>query len=211
MGHFDCKIDFSEKEGKKTVAEDIVLPDTFIKLNYSLLPAKNVFYENAVNLAKEINIKKGERYFVNVTGKFIYGDFIGAFIQEKNFDVEILTVISLSASYDNIDMLCALVENGWVEKLDLYLSEYFLRTEMRKSTDTIRLLKKIAEENQDKIKISYSDLHSKITLIKTKCGHHFTIAGSANLRSSQSIEQFQIEENKELYDFNYNYYKKFMP
>lgn len=211
MGAFDCKIDFSEKETKKNnVADDIILPDVFIKLKYSLLPAKYVCYENAELLAKEMILNKGDRYFCNITGKFILGDFIGAFIQEFNMDVAELTVISLSASYANIELLAELVKKGWVAKLNLMLSEYFLRTEQRKSTDTIRLLKSIAEDENDKIKISYSDLHSKITLIKTNDNKFYTISGSANLRSSQSIEQIQIEENEELYNFNINYYKQFL-
>jgi len=32
--------------------------------------------------------------------------------------------------------------------------------------------------------------------------------GSANLRSSGNTEQLEIENNKELYDFNYEYHKK---
>jgi len=39
-------------------------------------------------------------------------------------------------------------------------------------------------------------------------GRKYVIHGSANLRSSDNIEQFMIEENSELYDFNYIFHKK---
>lgn len=44
--------------------------------------------------------------------------------------------------------------------------------------------------------------HTKITLIETECGKWLTIHGSANLRSSDNIEMFSIENSKDLYDFN---------
>ena len=34
--------------------------------------------------------------------------------------------------------------------------------------------------------------------------------GSANLRSSDNIEQFSIEHNDELYDFNYTFHKNIL-
>ena len=45
-------------------------------------------------------------------------------------------------------------------------------------------------------------------MIETLGGKYIVIHGSANLRSSSNIEQFVIEENKELFDFWYSYHER---
>ena len=61
------------------------------------------------------------------------------------------------------------------------------------------------ELDLEKTTISICDTHQKIVLIRTECGKKIIIDGSANLPSSNNLEQIRIEENEELYDFNYNF------
>lgn len=206
--NFDMDLDFAFSKAKFN--EDDKIDDRFVKLKNQKISTDMVEYSNASELVKAIKIKRGETVFCNLNGKFVFGDFIGAFIQENNLDVEELTVISLSGGVDNFEMLEALIQKGWVKKINLVLSEYFIRTETAKHTKTISLLNKICEDSKGLFKVYYTNTHSKIVLIKTshegKNGH-ITMQGSANLRSSQSLEQLIIHENKELYDFNYQYFQ----
>ncbi len=179
----------------------------FIKLENHNIKSKDVFYQNALKLAHDIHIQRGECVYVNLAGNFIFGDFIGAFITVNSLEVEELTVISLSGGNDNFEMLDSLIDNNFVEKINLVLSKYFLRTEQKKHSTTIKLLSDLHEKHNDKFNVYYADNHSKSVLIKTKKGGHVCIHGSANLRSSTNIEQMIIQENKELYNFNYQFFK----
>lgn len=206
----DLDLDFDFSGKKNSVNKNTLIDDCFIKLKNQKIATKDVVYDNASFLAKEIKIQRSETIFFNLNGKFIFGDFIGAFIQENNLTVDELTIISLSGGIDNFEMMEALIDRGWVAKINLILSDYFLRTETAKHTKTIGFLKTLAIKFGDKFNIAYTNMHSKVVLIKTshegKNGY-ITMQGSANLRSSQSLEQMSIHENKELYDFNYNYFK----
>ena len=193
--NFDFNIEADEDSNK------------FIKLENHNIKSKDVFYQNALKLAHDIHIQRGECVYVNLAGNFIFGDFIGAFITCNSLDVEELTVISLSGAIDNYEMLNELMMNGYVEKINLVLSKYYLRTEQKKHSKTIELLSQLIELHNGKFNVYYADNHSKSVLIKTKKGGHVTMHGSANLRSSTNIEQMIIQENKDLYDFNYSFFK----
>lgn len=186
---------------------DDKLKDTFIKIENQKVETIDVVYKNAVELAKNIKIQRNDLIYCFLHGRFIFGDFIGAFIQQYNLNVLELTITTLSGSFDNFDMIFALVKKGWVKKCNIILSEYFLWTEKRKNTKTIELLENNKNEN---IKIYYTNTHAKIVLIKTEHegkNGFVTISGSANLRSSQNIEQLIIQENEKTYEFNYKFLK----
>ena len=205
---FDDDFDFLDDDSGTN--RDDRIDDRFIKLQNSPIACHQVSYSNARRLARDIKIQRGETVFCNLNGKFVFGDFIAAFIQENNLTVVELTVISLSGGIDNLEMLEALKARGWVERINLVLSEYFLRTEEAKHTATIKYLKQLSDTYGEAFNISYTNTHAKLTLIKTeKQGQngYVVMHGSANLRSSQSLEQLVIHENKELYDFNYQYFQ----
>ena len=215
----DFNLDFDFGFEKKETPQSAFKKIPFETINFKPKKTK-IAYSNAAELAFDIEIQKGEMYSVNLTGDFVFGDFIGAFIQENNLDVQELSVISLSGGLENFEMLEALIEKGWVEKVNLMLSGFFMRTEEKKHLYSLKnnsknktTKKSIAEyfnelktNHKDNFNIFASEIHSKVTLIKTKQGGHVTMVGSANLRSSQSFENLFIIENKEMYDFNYNYH-----
>lgn len=186
--------------------DDDAISDKFIKFENHNISTKDIYYANAEKLAYDIHIQKGECIYVNLEGKFIFGDFIAAFIKVNQLQVEELTVVSLSGSIDNFEMLEGLLDYCGVKKINLMLSKYFLRTEEKKHTKIIKYLNELVETKKGKFKVYYANIHAKVVLIRTKNGF-VIIHGSANLRSSQNIEQMIIQENKQLYDFNYKFYK----
>lgn len=159
-------------------------------------------YDNAEKLAQDIDLSENSRFFVLCSGSFIYGDFIEAFIVENDFGVDELTISSLSFSESNIDSIANLFNGGYIKKLRLFTSCYFWGFKNNKD-----LIKYAYMQFKDfDFDIIVSQQHTKMALIKTDCGKHICLYGSANLRSSGCIEQFTIEENKELYDFNKDYF-----
>ena len=55
----------------------------------------------------------------------------------------------------------------------------------------------------NRVQIAFGRWHAKLITMETVTGRTITIHGSANLRSSNSVEQIMIEvDNRELHDFN---------
>lgn len=178
----------------------------FVKVRHNIIDMK-VKYKNAGELANEIGIpeKDGDAIYCWLQGNFIFGDFFAQWITENNILVEELTIISLSIASETIEVLEALIDNGWVKRINLMLSGYFIRTEKAKHTKSIALLNSFKERKGDLFNLSTTNTHQKICLIETQ-NNKVVIHGSANMKGSQNYEQIMVENNKALYDFNYKYF-----
>ena len=141
---------------------------------------------------------KDSRVFGIVNGSFVFGEFIGAFIVKNKLKIEEMTITTLSLSEMNIDMLSELLKRGYIQKLNIIISDYFYGHE--KSGLIKRMYKKLDIDNRFQLSIAAN--HTKITQFKTTDNQFFVFYGSANLRSSQSIEQVTIEESEKLYNYN---------
>jgi hypothetical protein len=161
-------------------------------------------YANAEKLAKDVSIGINERIFVIVNGSFIFGDFIEALIIEKKYKVKSMTISTLSMSEENVCSLEGLLNGGYIDELNLLVSNYFY------SHERWNLIPYIYQEldKNNKFQFAVCSTHCKICIFETYCGKFIVLHGSCNLRSSSNIEQFVIEESKELYDFNYEYQMK---
>lgn len=179
----------------------------YIKPNYTI-PIKDCYikYKKAEELAKNIDIKSNERFYAILDGTFIYGDLIEALIVLNDLHVKELTISTLSLSNNNVDSLANLLNGGFVEELNLIVSDYFYSHERNS------LITYIYEEldKMDKFQLAAASTHTKICLFETFCGKKFVIHGSANLRSSSNLEQIMIEENVSLYDFNHEFHHRIL-
>lgn len=191
-------IDFSEIE----ISVGVTFKTRYIKPPQSIEIAEtNLKYANAKKLAKDISITNNDRYFVIVNGSFIFGDFIEALIVEKNYHVKSMTISTLSMSENNVDSLAHLLNGVFVDELNLIVSDYFYSHE--KWSLTPYIYKELDKKN--KFQLAAASTHCKVCIFETYCGKFVVIHGSCNLRSSSNIEQFVIEDNKQLYNFNYDY------
>lgn len=161
------------------------------------LKRSQVMYDNACRLAEDLPWEKEIRYDVIVSGNFIFGDFIEAFIVKNNAKVPRMTISTLSLSQDNVDSLVNLIVGGYVEELNLIVSAYFY------SHERGALIPYIYQEldRDNRFQLAVAGIHTKTCHFETTGGKKIVIHGSANLRSSGNIEQFTIEENGELYGF----------
>lgn len=164
-------------------------PDTFRQ--------EDILYENALSLAQHLTLEKGQRANIIVSGAFIFGDFIEAYITHHMAKVKRMTISTLSLSQENIDSLQNLLDNGYLEHLDLIISAYFYAHERH------ALVPYLYEhlDHQNRFQLSVCGTHMKTVHFETTGGKKIVIHGSANLRSSANIEQFTIEENPALFDF----------
>lgn len=187
---FDNSISFENRYVKPAKSKDV--------------PYKKLKYKKAVDLVKDIDFKSLDRVFCIVSGSFIFSDFIEAFIVENNIEVDEMIISTLSYSQDNIDSLQNLIEGDYVKKLDLIVSDYFFSNERNK------LIKKTYEQldKNNIFQLAVCSTHCKTYQFKTSGGKYIIIHGSVNMRSSSNIEQFVIEDNEELYNFNKDYQLK---
>lgn len=165
------------------------------------IPERLLKYEYAADLAKAIRPEIGMRCFAVLDGKFIAGDFIEAFVYEHNLHIKRMIISTLSMSENNVDSLANLMNAGYVDALDLIVSDYFFSHERR------NLVPYLYQEldKDDKFQFAAASTHCKLCLIETHCGLKIVMHGSANLRSSSNIEHICLEESPELYDFNFEF------
>ena len=163
-------------------------------------------YDNALKLARDLTIKKNDRYFVILNGSFIFGDFIEALITEKNYHVKSMTISTLNLNQNNVDSLVNLVDGGFVDDLNLIVSDYFFSHERNS------LIKYMYQEldKDNKFQLAVCGTHCKTCIFETHNGGFIVIHGSANLRTSANLEQIMIEENEALYNFNFEYQQKIL-
>lgn len=171
---------------------------------YKSKTAGRALYDNADKLARALTLSKGERADCFISGNFIFGDFIEAYIVSHNAHCPEMVVTTLSLSQNNVDSLYNLLAGGFVDDLTLIVSSYFFFNERRVLIPYIyeRLDQ---EQARAKFRLAVADIHTKTAQFRTDGGRRIIIHGSANLRSSGNIEQFTIEENAELYDFYLRY------
>lgn len=90
-----------------------------------------VMYDNAQKMAKELRLGFGERFDAFVSGSFIFGDFIEAYLTTQRACAKKMTISTLSLSQNNVDSLHTLMDKGYIEELNLIISVYFWGNERR--------------------------------------------------------------------------------
>ncbi len=171
----------------------------YTKPTFSKKPV-TVDYKNAQDLARSIILYPGEQIHALVKGDFIFGDFLEALLVEKGARAKNAFISTLSMSQNNVDSLRTLLRIGAIGHLTLMISNYFYSHE---KNNLIRYL--LAELDIDnRLDLIVCRNHTKITLLEI-ANLRLVLSGSSNLRSSQSIEQFVLQDSPELFAF----YKSF--
>lgn len=196
---FDMDLDFSFDGFQLDFNFDDKTENSFCKPK--ITKPKKVMYDNAIKMANEIEIHKGMSIYAIVSGNFIFGDLLEALVTEKKLKSK-LYISTLSMSENNIDSLANIMYSGLCDELHLIVSSYFYSHELH---NLIPYLYDELEKDKDwNFTLSVAGSHMKIALIETD-ELKLTLQGSANLRSSRSVEQFSIVDDAELFDFNRKY------
>ena len=163
-------------------------------------PPRCVKYEYAQAMAKEIGIlQPGEHINAIVSGNFIAGDFLEAYLFENDLVADEILNSTLSLSRENVDSLKNIQEHRLAGRLGLIVSDFFFAHERRAGIEDI--IKNLARD-PGAFTLAVAGIHTKIALIKTICGQHLVIGGSANLRSSLNIEQITLDNCQIQYAFH---------
>lgn len=167
----------------------------YIKPRFPKKPVM-VNYDYARDLARDIKLYPGEQIHCIVGGNFIFGDLFEALLSVKNVIAKSMYVSTLSLSQNNIDSFRTLLEHGWTEHLTVAVSNYFYSHERRGLIPY--MLQQLDIDNRFDLLVFRN--HTKLTLMEIG-NINLVMTGSANLRSSRSVEQFAIQESKDLYSF----------
>ena len=191
IGELDLDFDFD------FIMEDEAEESRYLRTKVGK-PSHRVSLTNAAKAVEEIGeIGKGDRVDAFLSGNFIFGDFILAYLTKYNLRIERLTISTLSLSADNVDAFEWLMRNNYIGQIDLIVSHYFYGHERGALIPYI--YEKLDFDNRFQFAVAF--VHTKTMHFETQQGAKIVIHGSANLRSSMNVEQFTIEEHAALYDF----------
>lgn len=160
------------------------------------LSTEPVAFENAERMAESMDYSRD--YFAFVPGNFVFGDFLEALCYKKRLAPDEVYITTLGMSQDNIDSIVNLTDYLGCKKVNLIVSHYFAGVERHK------LIPYMRQEFAGKpIDVAVLQSHCKIALIFSQRGN-ILISGSANLSSSNNVEQFVIMHDEKAI----NYVKK---
>lgn len=157
-----------------------------------------VLYEYAIDFARGFTFEPGYRAMCFVSGNFVFGDILEALVELRKIDVRKVTIQTLSLSQENIDSIwnvCDMSPN--LELLRLAIGGYFWAHEHHPGGLVPYMYQEL--DQADVLDVAFAAIHTKVISVETVAGHHVVIHGSANLRSSRSIEQFMVECDDSLY------------
>lgn len=141
-------------------------------------------FENAEHMAESLDYSSD--YFAFVPGNFVFGDFLEAVCYKKRLTPDAVYITTLGMSQDNIDSIVNLTDYLGCKKVNLIVSHYFAGVERHK------LIPYMRQEFAGKpVDVAVLQPHCKIALIFSSKGN-VLISGSANLSSSNNVEQFVI-------------------
>ena len=168
------------------------------------VPEHRVKYDRARELVNEMGeaIINGDRVDALISGNFIFGDFIEALLVEMDAKADDLTLSTLAVSQENVDSLHNLLSGGFVDKLTMIVSDYFWSHNRHNAAYIYDKL-----DLDDRFQLAVAGVHTKIALLNID-GWKLVIHGSANFRSSRSLEVFTVETNSDLYDFHKDWHDK---
>lgn len=166
-----------------------------------------VRYERAVDMVAGLpDLDEGETVHALVSGNFIFGDLLEALMVERNYYATEMLVATLSLGKENVDSLHNLQKGGYLGYLGLIVSDFWYCHERRRVGGVPYIESTLCQAGES-FDLAAAGLHTKITCIKTDCGRHLILHGSANLRSSRNIEQLTIDNDPDLYHFHTTWQK----
>ena len=166
---------------------------------YGQTVRRPVLYEYAEDFARGFRFAPGYREMCFVSGNFVYGDVIEALVAMGKIDIRRLTIQTLTLSQENVDSLWNVCDmSPGLEKLRIICGGYFWAHEHKPGGVIPYMYQEL--DQGDVLDVAFAAIHTKIVSIETTRGNHVVMHGSANLRSSRSIEQVMVECDDALWE-----------
>ncbi len=151
--------------------------------------------ENALCVLDHLPAEPNDRCHILLRGDFVLCDLIPLLVA-KGGGVSQMHIATLGLSLANADTLAALVESGSVDSLTLVVSHYF------QQVDKATVFLAVENRLKGRARMIVTRCHAKVICMATRSGRNYVIEGSANLRSSDNIEQILITDDAETRAFH---------
>jgi hypothetical protein len=151
--------------------------------------------ENALPIIGLLPECPDDRTHVVLRGDFVLCDLIPAIIDARGRCPH-LHVATLGLSSANADQIVRLIGMGKLGAASLVVSHYFAKV------DKLTTFRDVAARLEGIATLRVTRNHCKVICLPTESGDSFVIEGSANLRSSDNIEQIVITNDPETLAFH---------
>jgi hypothetical protein len=151
--------------------------------------------ENARALLEHLPTNPDERTHAVLRGDFVLCDIIPAIIRERGRCPH-LHIATLGMSGANAATLADLHQAGLIGEITICCSIYF------RQVDRTGTWPEVESHLGGIAKLIVSRNHAKVICLPTESGDHYVIEGSANLRSSDNLEQIVVFNDPELVAFH---------
>lgn len=151
--------------------------------------------ENALALIPHLPMSAEDRTHAVLRGDFVLCDIVPAIIGARGHCPH-LRIATLGMSLANADALACLVESGSVHRLTLLVSLYFAKV------DAATVFRAVAARLEKIAHLVVARNHAKVICLPTTAGDRFVVEGSANLRSSDNVEQIAVTNDAATHDFH---------
>jgi len=198
---------FDKLRAPRPAAFDVV-PQHIVRRVFDVVNARRraarkalVKPENAAELVRQIaDLHEGDRLHAVLPGNFIFAEILTQLAERMK--PESVTLATLSLSKQNVDALAAALDAGHIGRINFLISEYFAAT----NKAIMAHMEQAAKTRRWRIGSKRS--HAKIATLNAG---HIVIETSANLRSSQNVEQLCVFSDRELHNFHTKWITELMP
>ncbi len=155
--------------------------------------------ENAAFLLDHLPASPQDRTHCMLRGDFVLCELIPLVIAARGRSPHVhISTLGLSAA--NADTLVALLNADLIGELTLVVSHYFQQVD--KTTVYRAVESKLATIPADRCRLVVTRSHAKVICLPTASGDSYVFEGSANLRSSDNIEQLVITNDPDTLAFH---------
>lgn len=151
--------------------------------------------ENASELVKLLPTRPDDRLHCVLRGDFVLCDIIPRIIGARGRCPH-LRIATLGMSAANASTLADLQARGDIKDFTLVVSHYF------ESVDRASTYREVRAILEGRARFIVTRSHAKVILLPTDGGDFFAAEGSANLRSSDNLEQMLFVNDRETHDFH---------
>jgi len=142
--------------------------------------------------------EKGEQLRIRTQQRFNL--LLVLLILIENYEVvDEITIASYTFNKETFYTLIQMLENGKLKRLNLVLAPFFKIRQFKYYEELKNVCKKT-----NNVHLTFAHSHLKITVIKAG-ENYYQMEGSMNYSANQMAEQIVIENNKDVYDFDYNF------
>ena len=125
-------------------------------------------------------------------------------IADKYKIIEEITIATYTLNRESLSILIQLVNKNKIKRLNLLIASSYIFRHKKYYEE----IKEICKKTKN-VHLTFAWCHMKITVIKAK-GNYYQFEGSMNYSTNNMAEQLVFENNKETYDFDYNFINEVM-